>query len=485
MRSILRSPHFAVVLVAVLYVALLSWASIDRHATFGSSGYDLGIFDQAAWLLGHGHAPFSTVRGRELMADHFQPAIFLLAIFGAVGASPVGLLILQSTVLAAVSPFLYRLARLWGASTPLALAVALMWLASPLTQWANLFDFHPETAVPLLLVAGILLFERGRWWAFAVTAVLASATKEDVCLVYVAWGVMLLCSRGRRRVGALLTGAGLAWFLIATRVAIPAFGGNLDFYNARFAADRGQSLGDVFAYLVDHPLNSLDSLATTANIKIIVALIVSTGGLALLAPTRLALAVPGLAANLLSAYPFQHVLDLHYQLVPAAAFAAAGAAGAGVATRRLTRRSSRRFAAALLAGSLAAAIVSPSVRDLLHRSDPGVLAAKRHALSLVPAGVPVAAASDLVPHLTHRRAIYQLPEPFLARPNNGEYWSDADLARRSRDVKWVLIDLDVSDSRLRSETMRLPALLRRKGYAQVYRHGDIRVFEKGRAGALG
>jgi uncharacterized membrane protein len=186
-----------------------------------------------------------------------------------------------------------------------------MWLASPLTQWANLFDFHPETAVPLLLVAGILLFERGRWWAFAVTAVLASATKEDVCLVYVAWGVMLLCSRGRRRVGALLTGAGLAWFLIATRVAIPAFGGNLDFYNARFAADRGQSLGDVFAYLVDHPLNSLDSLATTANIKIIVALIVSTGGLALLAPTRLALAVPGLAANLLSAYPFQHVLDLH------------------------------------------------------------------------------------------------------------------------------------------------------------------------------
>jgi hypothetical protein len=114
-----------------------------------------------------------------------------------------------------------------------------------------------------------------------------------------------------------------------------------------------------------------------------------------------------------------------------------------------------------------------------------VLAAKRHALSLVPAGVPVAAASDLVPHLTHRRAIYQLPEPFLARPNNGEYWSDADLARRSRDVKWVLIDLDVSDSRLRSETMRLPALLRRKGYAQVYRHGDIRVFEKGRAGALG
>ena len=126
MRSILRSPHFAVVLVAVLYVALLSWASIDRHATFGSSGYDLGIFDQAAWLLGHGHAPFSTVRGRELMADHFQPAIFLLAIFGAVGASPVGLLILQSTVLAAVSPLLYRLARLWGASTPLALAVALM-----------------------------------------------------------------------------------------------------------------------------------------------------------------------------------------------------------------------------------------------------------------------------------------------------------------------------------------------------------------------
>ncbi len=478
MRRVLRTPQFAVVLAVVSYVALLSWASIDRHATFGSSGYDLGIFDQATWLLGHGYAPFSTVRGRELMADHFQPALFLLAIIGAVGASPIGLLVLQSAALAAVSPLLYRLARLWGASTPLALAVALMWLASPLTQWANLFDFHPETAVPLLLVAGILLFERGRWWAFAATALLASGTKEDVCLVYVAWGVMLLCSRGRRRVGALLTGAGLAWFLIATKVAIPALGGNLDFYNARFAGDRGQTLGDVLVYLVEHPLRSLDFLVTGANIKIIVALIVCTGGLALLAPARLALAVPGLAANLLSAYPAQHVLDLHYQLVPAAAFAAAGAAGAGVATRRLSRRSSRRYATALLLGCLAAAIVSPSVRDLLRSTDPGVLAAKRHALSLVPAGVPVAAASDFVPHLTHRRAIYMLPEPFFARPDNGEYWSDADLRRRSRDVKYVLIDLDVSDS-LRAEIVRLPGVLERKGYSQVYRRGDVRVFKRG------
>jgi uncharacterized membrane protein len=462
---------------AALYIAVLSWASISRHHALGSGGYDLGIFDQAAWLIGHGLEPFSTIRGRNLMADHFQPALYLLAPLGALGATPGGLLILQSTLLGLASPVLYRFARIQGATRPLALAVALIWLASPLTQWANLFDFHPETAVPLLLVAGAIYLERGRLAPFAATAVLASATKEDVCLGYVMWGLLLLAGR-RRRIGAVMAGAGIAWFVLATQVAIPALGGSLNYYSSRFGGDRGSSLGAVFVSLVEHPLRSLDALATPSNAEIVVALVVCSGGLCLLAPRFLLLALPGLAQNLLSAYSYQHDLHFHYQLVPSAAFALAGACGAGWATRRLEGRTQRALALILFAGIVVAAVLSPAVRELRKSRPAALLATKEHALSLVPAAVPVAAAPDLVPHLSHRRDVYQLPEPFFYRSGNGEYWSRAALARRSRAVRYVVVDLDSLDPFPRSQVALLPPLLERRGFVQIYRSGDVRVFRK-------
>jgi uncharacterized membrane protein len=478
MKVVRRVP--AVWLASALYAVVLSAAAIHRHHNFQSGGYDLGIFDQATWLMGHGLKPFSTIRGRYLLADHFQPALYLLAPLGRFGLSPIGLLILQSVLLAAVAPLLYRLAAVYGANRRLALAVSAMWLASPLTQWANLFDYHPETAVPLLLVAGALLLERRRVGLFAVTALIASSTKEDVCLVYVMWALLLVLQKNStlRRLGFFLGAAGIVWFALATQVAIPALGGNLNFYSERFGGDRGSSIGSVAAYLVDHPGASLDQLATSANAKILIALIVCTGGLAVAAPRFLLLAVPGLAANLLSAYSYQHDLHFHYQLVPATGFALASAAGAGVVALRVPGRLRDAFALILIAGAIVAAVVSPAVRGLHQSGNKPTLAAKREALSFVPPGVPVAAAPDLVPHLSHRRAIYQLPEPFFARHGNGEYWTEQDLARRSRAVVYVVIDLDSLDPFPREQTSRLPPLLERRGYVQIFRRGDIRVFRR-------
>lgn len=74
-----------VVAASLVYAVVLSWAAIHRHQAFLTGGYDLGIFDQAAWLIGHGVRPFSTIRGRYLMADHFQPTLFGLAPLGALG----------------------------------------------------------------------------------------------------------------------------------------------------------------------------------------------------------------------------------------------------------------------------------------------------------------------------------------------------------------------------------------------------------------
>ncbi len=473
-----RHRYLAVaILAAFAYAVVLTAASFRKHDAFLTGGYDLGIFDQAVWLLGHGHEPFSTIRGRNLFADHFQPALALLAPLGAVGATPGGLLVLQASALGATAPLLYKLARIRGASEQLALAVALMWLASPVTQWANLFDFHPEAIVPALLVAGAILLERDRIAPFLVTAVLAASVKEDICLVYVMWGAVLAL-RGQRRLGGFLAVTGLAWFVLATKVAIPALGGNYDYYSARFGGDRGSSLGKVLLTFVEHPLRTVADAGTLANARILIALVLCTAGLALFAPLMLLLALPTLAANLLSAYSYQHDLHFHYQLIPAAVFAIASAYGAPVFERHLPDRLKRPVRRAFLAGTILVALaLSPALEQLRKAGDPKG-DAKRQALALIPPHASVAAAPDLAPHLAHRHEIYQLPEPFFTRHANGEYWTDAELARRAGRVQYVAYDLDALDPFPRSQVEQLPAILRRRGYVQIFSSGEVKVFRR-------
>ena len=105
---------------------------------------------------------------------------------------------------------------------------------------------------------------------------------RHVSLVLLAWGV-LLALQGRRRFGLGVVAGAAAWFVLATQVAIPAFGGNLDFYSERFGGDRGASLGSVFVSFVTDPLTTLGDAATAANAKVLLSLVLVTAGLALLA----------------------------------------------------------------------------------------------------------------------------------------------------------------------------------------------------------
>ena len=57
--------------LAVALAAAVTLASWYRHATFRSTSYDLGVFDQALWLLAHGKAASVTLIGRDVFLDHF------------------------------------------------------------------------------------------------------------------------------------------------------------------------------------------------------------------------------------------------------------------------------------------------------------------------------------------------------------------------------------------------------------------------------
>src|SRR5713101_3594458 len=136
----------AVALGAVVFA--VSWY---RHATYRSTTYDLGVFEQALWKLSHAHSPIATMIGWNIFADHLSPVLALFAplfrlaytpawLFGAQGvAAGLGLLTL--------APLLDDI----GVVGPPFGALVLAYVASPLLWNATTYDFHPTTlAIPLL-----------------------------------------------------------------------------------------------------------------------------------------------------------------------------------------------------------------------------------------------------------------------------------------------------------------------------------------------
>jgi uncharacterized membrane protein len=119
-----------------VFVATFVWMTWRSHASFGTFGFDLGIFDQGVWLLSRFRDPFVTIRGLPLFGDHASYILVLVAPLYWIWPDPRLLLLLQVVFLAipAVSLYLIANRRLGGRLAGLAVAAA--YLAFPALQWA-------------------------------------------------------------------------------------------------------------------------------------------------------------------------------------------------------------------------------------------------------------------------------------------------------------------------------------------------------------
>jgi uncharacterized membrane protein len=463
-----------VVAVAAVYALVVGVLALLRYASFASD-FDHGIFSQYVWLLGHLHEPFNTIVLRTLLGDHVEPGIALLAPLGTLGVGAPGILVVQTLALAATAPLLYLLARESGARGWVAAVPALLWCASPVVLRPALHDFHPETLVPVLLVGGLVLLARGHGLWFLVTVVVACAMKEDVGLTFAALG-LVLAWEGRRRLGLGLALGATAWSLIAVYAVLPAFGNAAtEEFGPRFAGDRGDSVADVVRYSVLHPFSAVDRALTPTDVGILAMLVLTTGGLCLLAPRRLLVVVPAAALNLLSAYDLQHTIQYHYWIVGIGAVAAAGAVGAG----RVAPRSSASWlrwsaAAAVLLLVLSIQWMSAITRQIRfewpHRGD------RQAVLDAIPANASVSAPMHALSHLAERRHLYVVPEPMIP-VRVGTEWTSADREGATRELEYVVFDPDMRFWGSPS-VEQVKAEIERRGFREVMRRGNTVLYHK-------
>jgi uncharacterized membrane protein len=236
--SAYRDPFIWVTSLAVLGAYFV--ISLFRLLQLNPTSWDLGIYTEYVKQSASFRAPVADIRtaGFNLLGDHFQPIVMVIAPFFRVLPSAATLVAAQA-LLAALSVFgVSQAAREKlgvGPSRAIAVAYGFSW---GLQQMAN-FDFHEIAFAVPLLAFSLSALVRGRvmaamWWALPLVFV-----KEDQGFTVAAIGLYLSItgiraaarqpaqpdSDAKRRIkaGQFLLIWGFAWSFVAIGVIIPHF----------------------------------------------------------------------------------------------------------------------------------------------------------------------------------------------------------------------------------------------------------------------
>ena len=220
---------------------------------------------QAVWSTAHGHPLGVTgLRGDEIsrLAAHFDPILAAFAPLWLVWPSPDSLLLAQAVAVALGALPVFWLARKHLASARAGAAFALAYLLYPPTQWLTLNEFHPVAlACPLLLFA-IWYLDEDRLLPFALFALAAAISKEEIGLVVAGLGLWYALARRRWLEGAAIVLGGLAISLVAIEVVIPHFNhaGTSSFFS-RYSQVGGSASG-ILHTAVTHPWKDVTTAFT-------------------------------------------------------------------------------------------------------------------------------------------------------------------------------------------------------------------------------
>lgn len=424
-----------VVLIAT-YLVTVGLATLRNHWGFGTFGFDLGIFDQGVWLLSRFHEPFVTVMGLNLFGDHASFFLVLVAPLYWLMPSASVLLGLQTLALGMAAVPLFLIARHVLRNELVAVAGAAMYLLHPAVAWTNFENFHPDSfEVPILFLVLYAMLKRS-WVPFLVGVVALLTIKEDVPLLTAGLGIYVALFHDRK-IGLITLYLSLVWLFVAIGILFPALNGvgTLDEFRVPFGGFRG-----FFSTLFTRPWEVAAVLWEDERRWYAWQLFASTGLLFVLAPALALVALGPLFSNLLSTFWYQYHIQYHYTTLIVPILVTASIVGAAKLRSRRVRTG--LMAAGLAASAIAAYMWGPMffARHPAPVADPtsAQVDAVYEAIALVPPDATVSAFYSYVPHLTHRRLIYEFPNPWSAA-NWGDFSMEGQRLPEAADVEYVVL----------------------------------------------
>ena len=463
------APQFVLASVIGAYIVVFGVLTWNQQSNFGTFGFDMGIYDQGIWLLSRFEDPFITVRGLPYFGHHANFITLLFVPFYWLGAGPRFLYLAETVMLAAGAIPLWLIGRHLLKNAWIALLPATAYLLYPSLQWINWWHFHPDALIitPLLFAWWFARIES--WRLFAVAIILALLAKEDAAIAVAVMGVLItirayfsdnkklkaepghkhrivhVLSYARSKSGffaglSTIT-AGIGWWIICTKLIIPYMNDGVGPFYSQLFPGFGNSPLEVLKTIITNPSSLIAAVTTSEHMVYYTKLFSPTVFLSLFSPATL-IAAPQLLINSISAHGYTHDIRYHYNAVVIV--------GIFLGTVETIAWVGKRWMVVKLV--LPIVVLITAVVANIHWSpsplgdayNTGIWAqpqekhrALRAALDLIPADAAVTASYYIVPHLTHRKLIYEFPNPFRVANWGiaGENGGNPD------DVDYLVIDI--------------------------------------------
>lgn len=488
-RALDRLP----LLIGLVFFVVSTAFALAQHLTFHTRARDMGIYVQILWNAADGR-PFSSTLLQENtnhLAEHVAPALWPLVPLAGLTPDAVPLLVLQQLALAACGWPLYRLARAGLGRGPAGL-VLLSFYLMPAISRVSLSEFHPVVVAALPVAAGVAAWLSSQPRSAALLLLLALLMEEEAGPTVAALGIVLAL-RPRQRtlapgeetralisttasrppaaghvLGPLLILVAVIWLVLSVGVVMPGFRSPLPSGRVE-QANRTLSHYD---QVQQDPNIIWTWLRQERGPDALSWLLLPNGGLALLAPELLTVALPGFAVLFLQDRAGTYAGHWSAPILPIVWLATA------VGLRRVARRRS------VLGAGLALMLVGTALAYGLDSYFPGgrefeadnyyttpLESDLRRAVDLVPRGASLAATRRVVPHLAARRDLYQFPFTFYNAP----------LRPDSQRQDFYILDLTDTPTQRAVEVAESDSVLEKRPRYHVQRFGpDVLLLSRDR-----
>jgi uncharacterized membrane protein len=443
-ESFERQTYMGLVVLISAYCAWFISQSARLYYGYSQPPYDLSVFNQGLWLISHGHGLFVTIMGRSLFGDHSSFILLLFAPFYSWFPEPMGLLVLQTLLLAGASVPIYLLARKHLQSARMALFIAAAYLLSPFIQQGNLDQFHPECFMVAIIAWAIYFAIEDRMVLLFFMCELALLVKEDAAVLVVPLALWVMWRRNFK-VGARIGALALVWLALVTRVLIPDFLGASSFYSGRLPFG---GWSGTFHTLFHTPGTFISYLFSQGRAFFAWQMIAPTGAVAVLAPEFALFGAGVVLENMLSVDPYQHMIVFQYTMVMAPIMAIA-------TVWAIHRQASQVHRWMLVFVVVVSALWTCTIWGYAPFSNNKTvqyiqpaspqLAAINQMERMIPPRAAVSAFYPLSTHLDLRTNIYVWPNPFYAS-NWGLENNPGAYLPVSRRVEYLFLPAVLSDS---------------------------------------
>lgn len=451
--------HLVGTAAAVVQLAgLLEWS---RHLW---SSYalttDFALYDQAWQRIAGGHLdPYSTIYpyfyphyGYPFVRNHFELAMWPLALLHLISSSSFTLLVVQDVALAGTVLVTYLwctdvLRRYWPLPSWPQLLLALVVLAAlvtnPFVYETASFDVHLQAPATLFLVLAGRDLWKGHHRRGVLLAAIALTFGAPIALYVVGLGLAAAVSRAHRPAGVAVIGIGLAWLGLAGSLHVDIgshVGGSYGYLIGRPGA-HDLSVLTLGAGLAKHPAAAVHVLATRWHA--IYQFVASGGGFGVFSPWGLALAVTVLVPNALNVNPAFISDPIAFQSFAAVPFVLVGSLLFGLWLVR-TRLGRPAGVLVLIVACVQIAVVAGSILPGIESQWPVMNAKEAATLSAasshIPSSAEVIASVGVIGRFAGRRYVYPQVYPEQQFPVHGRtvYFVFYDDPSRANDVREVL-----------------------------------------------